>query len=140
VAPTTAGVATAFERLDLFQAEQGLDPEAAWRVHVALDEILSNVVRHGGGEGRAPTIDVTLNSTAFGLEVAVVDDGPEFDPLTLSEPDVTSSLEDRQPGGLGVYLVRRLMDRVEYTRRDGRNHLVMTRRTRAQELPAGRRE
>jgi len=56
----------------------------------------------------------------------VSDDGPAFNPLQVPEPDVAATLEERRPGGLGVHLVRQLMDRVEYRRAEGRNCLVMT--------------
>lgn len=128
VAASPAGIAAAAEGLSRFQADHGLAGQAAWPVQVVLDEILSNVVRHGGGRGREPLIEVTFAIAADALQVTIVDDGPEFDPLQLPEPDLTSPLGERRPGGLGVHLVKRLMDRVEYARRDGRNHLVITHR------------
>ncbi len=140
VAASPAGIAAAADSLARFQADHGLDPEAGWPVHVALDEILSNIVRHGGSRGRAPAIEVSFAIAAAGLQVTVVDDGPEFNPLNLPEPDLTSSIEERQPGGLGVHLVKRLMDRVEYARREGRNHLVITYRARPSELSDPRRD
>ena len=56
-------------------------------------------------------------------EVVVSDDGPAFDPLAAAAPDTSLGVEERPIGGLGIALVRRLMDEVEYERRDGRNHL-----------------
>ncbi len=58
----------------------------------------------------------------------VVDDGPEFDPLSAAQPDTTLGVENRPVGGLGIALVRRLMDEVAYERRDGRNRLRFERR------------
>ena len=58
----------------------------------------------------------------------VSDDGPEFDPLAAAEPDTALGVEERPVGGLGIALVRRLMDAVEYERRGGRNRLLMRRR------------
>ena len=140
VAASPAGIAGAAEGLARFQADHGLDVEAGWPVYVALDEILSNIVRHGGGHGKGPIIEVTFAVAAAGLEVTIVDDGPEFDPLKAPEPDLTSPIEERQPGGLGVHLVKRLMDRVEYARREGRNHLVITYRARSSDPPGLGRE
>ena len=54
----------------------------------------------------------------------VSDTANAFDPLSLPSPDLTLPLEQRKPGGLGVMLVRKLMDEVHYERRDGRNHFV----------------
>jgi anti-sigma regulatory factor (Ser/Thr protein kinase) len=60
----------------------------------------------------------------------IEDDGPSFDPLSLAAPDVTASLEERRVGGLGVYLVRQMMDAVCYQRVGARNQLSMTKRVR----------
>jgi serine/threonine-protein kinase RsbW len=60
--------------------------------------------------------------------MTVEDDGPQFDPLSLPPPDVTVSLADRKVGGLGVFLVRNLMDTVSYARVAGRNQLRMSKR------------
>lgn len=126
VAASPAGIRLAADAFDGFRAEHGLVDAVAWPLRVALDEILSNIVRHArpGPEGRV--IEVTFALVDGGVEIAISDDGPEFDPLQVPEPDVTAPLEVRRPGGLGVHLVKRLMDRVEYTRADGRNRLVMT--------------
>jgi anti-sigma regulatory factor (Ser/Thr protein kinase) len=140
VAASPAGIAAAADGLARFQADCGLDREAGWPVYVALDEILSNIVRHGGGQGREPLIEVSFAIAAAGLEVTIADDGPEFDPLGLPEPDLTPPIEERQPGGLGVHLVRRLMDRVEYARREERNYLVITYRARPSSPPGLGRE
>ena len=128
VAASAAGIAAAADGLAKYWEEAGFDPESAWPFHVALDEILSNIVRHGGPQGREPLIEVSFAIAAAGPEVTIVDDGPGFDPLDVPEPDLTSSIDQRQPGGLGVHLVTRLMDRVEYARREGSNHLVISRR------------
>jgi anti-sigma regulatory factor (Ser/Thr protein kinase) len=125
VRASPAGVRTAADALERFEADHGLDPAAAWPVQVALDEILSNVVRHGGAGRDDAVIEVTFALADGSLQVTVVDDGPELDPLTLPAPDTTSPLDARQPGGLGVYLVKQLMDRVDYVRRDGRNCLTI---------------
>ena len=126
VAASPAGIQQAATALDGFRAEHGLDDSAAWPLHVALDEILSNIVRHSQTGPKAGWIDVTIERRGDAVDMTVTDDGPAFDPLQLPEPDVTARIEERQPGGLGVHLVRKLIDRVEYTRAGGRNRLTMT--------------
>jgi len=61
-------------------------------------------------------------------EVVVTDDGPAFDPLGAPEPDMSLGVEERPVGGLGIALVRKLMDETEYERRDGKNRLRLRRR------------
>ncbi len=139
VSASPAGVRAAAEALDRFQSDRGIDPAAAWSVHVALDEILSNVVRHGDAGRDEAVIEVTFALQGESLEVTVVDDGPGWDPLSLPAPDTTSPLEERRPGGLGVYLVKQLMDRVEYARHGGRNVLTMAWRLPPSGAPAAGR-
>jgi anti-sigma regulatory factor (Ser/Thr protein kinase) len=71
-------------------------------------------------------IEVAVELREDAVEMTIQDEGPAFDPLLLPEPDVTAALDERRPGGLGVHLVRKLMDRVEYRRTEGRNCLIMT--------------
>ena len=129
---TDQGIAVALDALAESFAVHGLSKAVTWPVEVALDEVLANVVRHGleGREGGSVEIELTLDT---GVEppfcrVVVADAGPEFDPLSVAEPDTTLGVEDRPVGGLGIALVRRLMDEVAYERRDGRNRLSFGRR------------
>jgi serine/threonine-protein kinase RsbW len=93
---------------------------------LALEEIFMNVVMHGCAAGARRQVEVSLAMTAEGLTVTIEDDGPGFDPLSLPSPDVTAGLAERPVGGLGVYLVRQMMDSVSYARIDGRNRLRMS--------------
>ncbi len=113
--------------LDQFLVDHAIAGDAVWRLKVALDEVLSNVVKHSYGEA-AGVIEVRFVLNAQELEITIIDDGQECDPLAGAPPDTTSPLESREPGGLGVYLVKQLSDRVAYTRRDGRNYLVFAKR------------
>ena len=126
VAASPAGIRLAADALDRFRAAHGLRDLTAWPLQVALDEILSNIIHHAGAGPNEATIDVAVELRNDALEMTVTDDGPAFNPLQLPEPDVAATLEERRPGGLGVHLVRQLMDRVEYRRTEGRNCLVMT--------------
>lgn len=123
VSASTAGLREASGALDAFSARAGLPATVAWRLHVALDEILSNIVRHGAASG----IDIAFKIEGRAASIVVSDDGPPFDPLSRPAADVRQALESRSPGGLGVSLVRGLMDDVTYARTD-RN--ILTLRTR----------
>jgi serine/threonine-protein kinase RsbW len=128
VAGTIQGIGHAVQAFDRFCAANGLDSPAANPFRVALDEVLSNIVRHAYAGVAEASIDVSFSLRGRDLEVTIADVGPPLNPLTLPDPDTTAPLEARKPGGLGVYLVKRLMDRVDYAYRDGQNHLVLTRR------------
>ena len=97
---------------------------------MALDEALSNVVRHGFADRRPHEITVVLTLAIDELRVAIEDDGHSFNPLTAPRPDLDSPLGERRVGGVGVHLIRELMDRVRYERVGGRNRLTMVKRLR----------
>ena len=90
---------------------------------------MSNIVHHGLA-GREGTSEIEIEFRLLGTEVEIVlaDDAPPFNPLDVAEPDTAQPLDERPVGGLGVALVRKLMDVVEYERRDGRNHLRLRRK------------
>jgi anti-sigma regulatory factor (Ser/Thr protein kinase) len=114
---------------DAFVEEQGLPERAAWPFKVALDEVLSNITKYGrAGAGPTPSVEVLLRLTADDLEVEVRDDTRPFNPLDVPAPDMTLPVEARPVGGLGIFLVRKLMDAVEYEWTGGRNRLRMRRR------------
>ena len=121
---TLPGVLQAVEAFERFGREHDLSAAAAWRLPLALDEILSNIVRHGLA-GRPAAIDLTFSIDGEDVVVEIVDAADAFNPLLAPAPDTTSPLDERQPGGLGIALVRRLMDDTRYERRNGRNHFLM---------------
>jgi anti-sigma regulatory factor (Ser/Thr protein kinase) len=91
-----------------------------------LEEIVTNVICHGCCDGSHASIEVELALQPDELVMTVEDSATPFDPLQAPAPDLEAALEDRPIGGLGVHLVRKLMDRVTYERRDGKNRLVMS--------------
>ena len=104
----------------------GLDAAQVSTFELALEEIFMNIVMHGSRPGIAPRVEVSLHRDAESVTMTVEDDGPEFDPLSLPPPDVMASLADQRVGGLGVFLVRKMMDSVRYARIAGRNQLRMS--------------
>ena len=121
---TLLGVLQAVEAFERFGRAHDLSTGAAWRLPLALDEILSNIVRHGLA-GRPAAIDLTFSIDGEDVVVEIVDAADAFNPLLAPPPDTSSPLADRQPGGQGIALVRRLMDATQYERRNGRNHFLM---------------
>ncbi|HEX6573767.1 MAG TPA: ATP-binding protein [Gemmatimonadaceae bacterium] len=104
-------------------------PDAVRRnFSVALDELLANELSHAmaGRENGLLTVEGQLDQDR--LAVTLTDDGPPFDPFAQDAPDTTLSVEDRPIGGLGIHLVRKLMDEVSYERRDGCNMVSLVKR------------
>jgi serine/threonine-protein kinase RsbW len=114
--------------VDEFCSSHSVADDVRHDLHVALDEIVNNVVRHAAP--RHPRIEVQLAADGTHVEVVIVDDGEPFDLYDAPAPDVTLPIEQRRVGGLGVYLVRQLMDEVEYRRSGGENRLTLRRRLR----------
>jgi serine/threonine-protein kinase RsbW len=120
-----AGLAELAEWVERFGAEQHLPATVVNALNVVLDEAVSNAVNHGYDAGARGEIAVRLRRAGDSVAVEVEDDGRPFDPLQVPPPDLTLSLEQRPIGGLGIHLIRNLMDEVSYARRDGRNVLKM---------------
>jgi serine/threonine-protein kinase RsbW len=111
-----------------FGTAVALDAAQVSTFELALEEIFVNIVMHGSRPGIAPRVEVSLHRDAESVTMTVEDDGPQFDPLSLPPPDVTASLADRKVGGLGVFLVRKMMDSLSYAHIAGRNQLRMSKR------------
>jgi serine/threonine-protein kinase RsbW len=124
--PAQLGVLSEFLRE--FGSAAALAPTQVGTLELALEEIFLNIAMHGSEPGSAPQVEVSLNLETDAVTMTIEDDGPQFDPLSLPPPDVTVSLADRKVGGLGVFLVRSLMDTVSYARVAGRNQLRMSKR------------
>lgn len=106
--------------------EKSLEPykpssKALMQIGVAIDELFSNVVRYSGSDNLKLILDV--NEDVLTAKLTFIDEGVEYDPLSKNDPDVTLSAEDRPIGGLGIYLVKKIMDGVEY-KRDGHKNVL----------------
>lgn len=96
------------------------------KVMMAIDEILTNVVVYAYPEGRHGTVGVRIFRNDNTITVEVVDHGKPFDPTKHPEPDTALPIEERPIGGLGIHLVRKMMNSLQYSRNDGENRLVLT--------------
>ncbi len=98
-----------------------------FKVNLVLEELGLNILSYGGAkENRSPEIEIILVSEDDSLTIEVSDDGSPFNPLEDAvEPDIEALIEERSIGGLGVHLVRTLMDDLSYERAAGKNRLKM---------------
>lgn len=115
-----AGLPALLDALEEALADRGVPMAAVGPVLIAADEIVSNILNYGGG---APAVEVAAQVGEGRVTVRITDDGAPFDPLAAEAPDTSLSIEDRDIGGLGIHLVRKLMDSVHYERAGKYNRL-----------------
>jgi serine/threonine-protein kinase RsbW len=109
----------------------GLPSEERARLMIILEELFTNTVEHGyGPHSRNGSITVALRWKNGRLAIDFVDDAQAFDPLALKRPDLDAEGKARGIGGLGIHIVRSLVDEARYRREGGRNHLHLVRRIR----------
>jgi serine/threonine-protein kinase RsbW len=109
---------------EAFARDCGFADDERARLLVILEELFTNVVAHGYG---AASVDVALGWRRGWLTIDFVDDGPPFDPLAHARPDLDAPAEQRPIGGLGIAIVRALVDRGRYWRKGDCNHLRLVR-------------
>ena len=113
---------------DEFAQKCSLPDDERWRLLVILEELFTNAVTHGYEPNSAGGgITVVLGWRTGRLRISFVDDAPPFDPLALGAPDLDAAGEERPIGGLGIHIVRSLVDQARYRRNADRNHLYLVR-------------
>ena len=96
------------------------------QINVAIDELFSNIVRYAYHPATGPaTVRVELKNDPLCAVVTFMDHGVPYDPLNAEEPDTTLSAEEREMGGLGIFMVKKTMDDINYEYRDGHNILTI---------------
>ena len=104
--------------------EYGYPAKARVQIDVAIDELFGNISRYAyGSQTGKVTVRVEYDSDARTVTITFIDSGVPFDPLKRDDPDVTLSAAERSIGGLGIFVVKKTMDAVEYEYTDGQNVL-----------------
>lgn len=102
-----------FAFLELFSKDQQVDDKTAFCVNLVVEEIFTNMVRHNEGGGDQITVSIERLDNCLHLELIDTDVEP-FDPATAEIPPVDAGIEERRPGGLGIYLVKKMVDDLSY--------------------------
>ena len=95
-------------------------------LNLVLEEAISNTILYGYEDTDNHTIEIIFNKSESQISITIKDDGLEFDPTKKRDPDTTLSAEERPVGGLGIFLIKQLMDNVQYLREEKINYLILT--------------
>jgi serine/threonine-protein kinase RsbW len=113
--------------LDTVMRAHGFPEDDILDTQLAVEEAITNIITHGysdaGGE-----IVVSCRACDGSVEVRLEDRAKPFDPLALPEPDITGDIGDREVGGLGIFLIRQVMDEIRYRFEEGKNILLLIKR------------
>ena len=106
--------------------EYDCPPKVQMQISVSIDEVFTNIASYAyaNGVGQA-TVRLDVLQDPACVRLTFLDSGIPFDPLAKKDPDVSLSIEERQIGGLGIFMVKKLMDDVQYEYRDGKNILTL---------------
>ena len=105
--------------------ELNLTPDLVFNLNLVLEEAVSNVILYAYPKEEHQTISLIAKKKENQLIFVLTDSGKEFDPTQAPDADITLSAEDRPIGGLGIFLIRQIMNTVEYQRIDGKNVLTL---------------
>jgi anti-sigma regulatory factor (Ser/Thr protein kinase) len=96
------------------------------QIDVAVEEIFVNIANYAYGTGEGPaTVRINVDNQNKIVDITFIDNGVPYDPLAKEDPDITLSAQERQIGGLGIFMVKKSMDDVTYEYRDGHNILTL---------------
>ncbi len=121
-----AHLAVLLDDVESFSQSQNWPADVAAQVRLALEEVIVNVMSYGSLGQDAPHLKIDLTQKESQLQIEVADNGISFDPLQIAPPKLDAALEEREIGGLGIFLVFQLMDSVSYQRRGDWNLLSMS--------------
>ena len=114
------------EFVEAVASDAQLDREATNNLNLALEEAVGNVIMYAYPQGTDGVVDIDAVVDGKCVTCVITDSGKPFDPTTKAEVDINAGMEDRPIGGLGIHLVRTIMDSVTYERKDGKNILTLT--------------
>ena len=122
VVPSMETVPQVAEFMEAEMEKFEISPKISMKMLIAIDEIYSNIVRYSGATEAIVSIKKSDNT----LKLQFKDNGKPYNPLDSKEPDITASAEDRSIGGLGIFMVKKMLDKVEYKYVDNYNILTLT--------------
>lgn len=115
-----------------FLESQGAPPDVVFAADLAIEELVTNIIKYGYDDTASHEILVHLSLPEGNLVIRIEDDGHEFDPFDRPAPDIHAPIEEREIGGLGIHFVKNLLDTCEYRRANDRNIVTLTKKPKAE--------
>ena len=128
IVPAERGEFTVLQQwLSSIAAELDIQDRIKKQLMISCDEVFTNIASYAYPEGSG-SVEIAIEFVAEkrNLRIIFSDSGIAFDPLAISEPDTGAALSERKIGGLGMFMVKKMMDSIEYFRKDGKNILILT--------------
>ncbi len=123
--PRLSAVRRLAQSVEEFGDANELPDQQVYTINLALDELITNAVSYGLKGVARPLIEITLQVRGESLVLIMEDNGEKFDPTQDTKPDLSSPVEERPIGGLGLYLIKTFADRISYEYVNGRNRLTL---------------
>jgi serine/threonine-protein kinase RsbW len=124
------------QEVNTFMESSALPARTVYLVNLALEEVLTNVLKYAFDDDREHEITVSVALRSSEIWIECQDDGKPFDPLAAPDPEMKDCISDCTEGGLGIHLVRKMVDSIAYQRDDCRNILTITVRSSAETQPS----
>lgn len=114
-----------YEFVEEFGNDFELSPDIVFNLNLVLEEAVVNIINYAYPKEEHESIYLSARMHEGSIVLVLTDTGKEFDPTAAPEADVTLSADDRQIGGLGIFLIRQIMNEVKYERIEGKNVLTL---------------
>lgn len=112
--------------IDEIGEELNLAFDVTFNLNLVLEEAISNIILYAYPKEESQTLTIVAKTQDNNLIFVITDSGKEFDPTQIPDADITLSAEEREIGGLGIFLIRQIMNKVEYQRIDNKNILTLS--------------
>jgi anti-sigma regulatory factor (Ser/Thr protein kinase) len=113
------------QKLQAFGASIGLSKKCVFQINLAVDELFTNIVKYGFADNNLHYVAITLSHRDGKISIRVEDNGVPFDPSAKQTSELKDPLEHCKIGGLGLHLVKKIMDDIIYERRGGKNVITL---------------
>ncbi len=125
LSPRLSAVRSLAQMVEEFGDANKLPDQQIYMINLALDELITNTVSYGLRGVARPRIEITLQVGETSLVLTMEDNGQPFDPTANPDPDLSSAVDERPVGGLGLHLIKTFADRVNYEYVNGKNRLTL---------------